>query len=1018
MTKTKHKITSCPFRLASYLAKWWRAKPLVRNLCIGACLLVCLLVSKLINEQSTQYQSWSRTFTTPIAGTLVLHDTVYATDQSGGFWQIDAKSGKTKAYIHLGLATTYQPFAINEQLVGFVSNKGAVLAVTIDSMSVAWKIETDELAEPELPQVDRNFIYFADRNQVVYVADSTTGKLLWKKSFADDKKTNAFLQIEPVKHTPFYTDETSLYIGSRSNNQLTRCQLLTGECQLIRANYNPQFQTVSVGSNILTFTNTNQEYELVELPSLKTLFQVKLSASPINQTKTTIFSVGKKIIQYSFIERQMLTAIEMLNQIQSIALSDTERILGMSYPNQYSSDIFLADLMTSSTQWQTTLSGMCQSPLVFSEITVVPCQNQLYGLETNTGIIQWQLPLLGSVEQIIATRTNQATELLVIQAKTAAQTNALYGVEKTTGKIIWQSPLISVVDETLSATKHGALVVANQGHALLSLTEAIPQTYEWPVAIRTTATNELVQNKQQTSTDICPQTAPTQLTGKMRLLQIKNKIITAFSSHPITVSEIATSPAVILEIRGADITSVTARFWQDYQVMEHRTGFPVRSEVYQVRFLPPSTGTWFWEIEVKSNFQKQTIKGMSKNISVSQQNALTITNQQWQQNTTPFYGIGWQTCMLDYDLDGIWTDHWPQNNSGAVYPNGTGVTATSAATYIQSMKTAGFNLMRLSLENCSPRLTQCLTRSNLIINQQTSAAVDTVLMEAKRNQMAVVFGIFGFEPMLSGVQDGKLAPNLTKYLDYVIARYGAYVDVWELANESTPNNEWIAAVSNYIKTHDPYHHSITISWERPDLAVIDSAQLHYYDSEPLTELTRRFLPLISQTQTWHKPVMIGESGNTNVNSDPDSLVRFVYKNWVSIFTHTPIIWWDYPTQLYYHPTSANIYLGPAEKNSVMFLQTFINSYLRSATQRYFELTRADNQPLWLGIETDQHVFLFAADPFNPQSSTQYERIPTSLKISQLILPLSGKIIPIHHLNEIQKYRGNSQPYLLVFNRQL
>lgn len=1009
-------------RSNSLQAMWCQSKPAVRW--IGSILgmlgilgiFICGTSIGLASFTKPQPVSWSRAFATPIAGTLIVNNRMYATDQSGGFWQIDVNTGKTRAYIHLGLATTYQPFAINEQLVGFVSNKGAVIAIDTESFSEKWRIETEELAEPELPQVDRNFIYFADRNQMVYVADSATGKLLWKKSFSSSKEERVFAEIKPVEYTPFYTDETSLYVGNRTSNQLTRCQLLTGECQLIRSNYDPNHQTMSIGNNILTFTNTNQEYELVELTSLKTLLQLHLSAPPINRAETTIFSTGKKVFQFSLTEHKQLTEISLLNQVQSIISLDNDHIIGLEHRSQHASNIFMAELNSSSIQWQTTLSGKCQPPSAFAEITVVPCQNLLYGLESKTGAILWQLPLLGSVEQVLPADSSQTSELLVVQTQTTAQSNLLYGVEKTTGRVAWQSPLISVVKNSLRSTQHGASVLVNQGKVLLTFTDTIPQNFEWPVAMRTTGIHELVENKRQGTTDSCPLPTAAQLTGKMRLLQIKNQIINFISPHPLTVSEIATSPAIILEIRGADITSVSARFWQNHQVVEQRDGFPVRKEIHQVRFLPPATGTWFWEIEVKTKFQKQILKGISKNISSSQQNKLTITNQQWQRGGVPFFGIGWQTCMLDYDFDGIWTDHWPLNNSASLQMNADTVVAVDAATYIQSMQKAGFNLMRLSLENCSPRLTQCLNRTDILINQQMSAAVDAVLIEAKRNQMAVVFGIFGFEPWLSGVTKGKLAPTLTKYLDYVIARYGAYVDVWELANESTPDNEWAIAVSNYLKTHDPYQHSVTISWERPDLTAIDSTQLHYYDSEPLSEITRRFLPIITQAQQWHKPVMIGEAGNATVNSDQNSLIRFTHKNWMSMFTHTPIIWWDQPDRLYYHPTSANIFLGPAEKRVVAFSQDFIQSYLQSPNQRFFVLTDVEHQPQWLGIETDHQVFLYAADPFTTQNNSRIDLIPTNLEISQLVLPLSGTVVPIKQLQTVQNLIANSQPYVLVFNR--
>lgn len=977
-------------------------------------LLCCLIGFGIFKTHQNKPGSWIQTFETQLAGTLVIDNTIYATDHSGGIWRLRADTGKIEAYLHLGLATTYQPFSIDEKHIGFVSNRGAVLAVDVTDFTEAWRIETDQLAEPELPQVDRNFLYFADRNRMVYVVDVTTGRLLWKKSFHSEKRPLTFTEIKAVEYTPFYTDDSALYVGSRSTHQLTRCLLLTGECQVIRNNFDPQHQTLSVNSSVIGYTNTNQDYELIAKDSQKTLLQQKLSTLPLYADLDIILPAEKQLIIFSLASHEFTHVIPITERITSLTTTQQGQLVGTTEHGPQSSGVFSLDPTKTHIMWHTTVSSLCNQATNIADLVILTCQEKIYGLDTKTGIIRWQSPLIGTATQITPINTKEQ-EFIAVQTKTPAQFGMLYGIDPKSGQLVWKSSLISPTEHSLSATNYGALALVNQGHSLLSLSARLPKKFQWPATQSTLNNQPINQEKKHGSTNICPASTSAKRTLPMYLIGMRNKIKQLISTQSITVSEITTSPAVVLEIKGNTIDSIQAKFWQNQKQQIRSNGFPTRDATYEVRFLPPTTGTWFWELQVKTPTHTETLTGSSKNIKTTQQSSVIISEGRWQRNGMPFYGLGWQTCMLDYDFDGIWTDQWPHNTATNLYSQPNNALTTEAQMYIQSMRSAGFNLMRLSLENCSPRITQCLSATNFIVDQQTSAEVDTVVRTAKENQMAVVFGIFGFEPWHLGVRDGVVSPNLAKYLDYVIARYSAYIDVWELANESTPSDEWITAVSEYIQTHDPNHHSITTSWERPDLASIHSTQVHYYDSEPLSEISTRLLPILMHAKQWQKPVMIGESGNAGVNSDSESVLRFTHKNWLSIFSSVPIIWWDYSTQLYYHQNSANIYVGPVEKKTVQFAHKFIHSYLQSANIRHFILSSPNNQPVWLGIETEQHFLLYPTElSFKPTGA--WGLVPAEYTLTQLILPLSGSTVAVQQLNQVPHYTNNSQPFVLVFTR--
>ena len=149
---------------------------------------------------------------------------------------------------------------------------------------------------------------------------------------------------------------------------------------------------------------------------------------------------------------------------------------------------------------------------------------------------------------------------------------------------------------------------------------------------------------------------------------------------------------------------------------------------------------------------------------------------------------------------------------------------------------------------------------------------------------------------------------------FVVDRYGAYVDFWELVNEATVSDEWYRQIAQYVRQIDPYQHPISTSWEKPNIAAIDISSPHWYQTES---------EFASDVETWqkfqawkaaHKPVIVGEQGNQVQNWDDRSALRMRLRSWAAFFAEGVFIFWNSSgAKDYKNPGAANIYLGPEER---------------------------------------------------------------------------------------------------------
>ncbi len=361
-------------------------------------------------------------------------------------------------------------------------------------------------------------------------------------------------------------------------------------------------------------------------------------------------------------------------------------------------------------------------------------------------------------------------------------------------------------------------------------------------------------------------------------------------------------------------------------------GFYFAPNTYKVRFAPAEVGLWKWTATLKTGTQSETRTGEFECVASNERGFVR------RHPTNPFRlvfddgslypAIGIGDCIFDDDHSGSPFNEW--GFDGEFRGGHEQGWTTDADTYMRAYGNAGFNLFRWSVDNCAFKLWDKIDPAGNIYLERELAWGDTLVTTLRRHGFRVYMVIFGFDPPFPTTTNDAAKMNAVKrYVKYVVDRYGAYVDFWELMNEfpnppQTINDDWYTIVASYLRSVDPYDHLISTNWPRPDLAVIDINSPHWYQRENELESDKVTVAQIQGAKGHNaKPVIFGEQGNQVQNWDEQSALRMRIRSWTAFFNEGIFIFWNSSfAKDYLNAGAANIYLGPQERSYIRSLQNF------------------------------------------------------------------------------------------------
>lgn len=373
--------------------------------------------------------------------------------------------------------------------------------------------------------------------------------------------------------------------------------------------------------------------------------------------------------------------------------------------------------------------------------------------------------------------------------------------------------------------------------------------------------------------------------------------------------------------------------WQDVDIVLNLTdaegekfavnGFYYRPNIWKVRFSPHKFGTWKWQISFKTPTYSLDDSGSFFVNKKEDPGAVKISDQNHYrlvfEDGSLFNAIGINNGTTDLNKNGYPLDDWGLDGK-----------LVGMEDYMKAYgsKGAGFNLFRWSVDNFSFKLWEDITPKGNHYLVKEGLWGDELVNSLRNNGFRIWLTMFGFDPPFKDAGSSRVQQEAIKqYLKYVVARYGAYTDIWELMNEATVSDGWSKNAAEYLRSVDPYKHPITTNWEKPDLPEIEINSLHWYDKESEFDSDLLTVQKIQAAKKWGKPVIFSEQGNKGKCWDDRSAIRMRLRSWTAFFNEGILIFWNstYDKNYAFSYEAANLYIGQIERSYIKSLQNFTSN---------------------------------------------------------------------------------------------
>ncbi len=374
---------------------------------------------------------------------------------------------------------------------------------------------------------------------------------------------------------------------------------------------------------------------------------------------------------------------------------------------------------------------------------------------------------------------------------------------------------------------------------------------------------------------------------------------------------------------------VVARFASPSGRIDTISGFYYDADTWKVRFAPTEPGKWTWTLAF-SNTETTTLTGDLVCVASTRRGFLRPHPKNpfriVYADGSLFGGSGLGDCVYIGSQNGIptepllWTMDWTSSRS--------------TTTFFQAFGSPGarFNMFRWSTNNCSFNLgAQISTAGNTYLNLE-GKSLDLLCDSLQQYGLAVWIGLFGYNPPYLNSAGNPAEENAVKrYLRYMVARYGAYADVWEIANETVCPNAFVDYTSAYVKSIDPYDRMFTANsvdqggWQTPDLPSVDINTPHLYELTSDVASVAAVAADIEKRRAIRKPIIYGEKGWSGHNWDATCEMRMRLEDWTAFFNEAEFLWWVQSGGKTYKSGAGNAYIGLAAHLYARVFHDFIRN---------------------------------------------------------------------------------------------
>jgi len=364
-------------------------------------------------------------------------------------------------------------------------------------------------------------------------------------------------------------------------------------------------------------------------------------------------------------------------------------------------------------------------------------------------------------------------------------------------------------------------------------------------------------------------------------------------------------------------------------------GFYYGGREWRVRFVPSEHGRWRYAAALKSPADSQRRSGEFDCRGQVGRGALRISKRNRYrmeyEDGTPFYPIGIQTggyFRVGFDgpqPDGKWrtvpAEQWCKAFQGAVnllrWQLGAGTTA-------------GCALALIPADGPADRYdTELAAKMDDLLRLQKSHGFSHIMILFQDMSLWGNGGsIFGGARDLENYKSlkAKNLPLQERYLRYVVARFGCFVDVWELFNEdSYAPNDYLRHLAETVRRADPYDRIITTNYARPEEDWCEIVTFHEYMGMPASGVDVYLAKEIGKFKSYGKVVQNTEFGNQGWLSNYDP-VKWRIAVWTAFMNESGILFWGMSGRKTKggrpYRGNANAYIGPESRKYFRVLNEF------------------------------------------------------------------------------------------------
>ena len=430
-------------------------------------------------------------------------------------------------------------------------------------------------------------------------------------------------------------------------------------------------------------------------------------------------------------------------------------------------------------------------------------------------------------------------------------------------------------------------------------------------------------------------------------------------------------------------------------------GFYFNPSTWKLRFAPRETGNWTWTLAFADAGGTYNTSGgfaatNSTNTGFLRRNPSCTYGLVTENGGTPFYACGFE-IPLPISTAQNFTNLSQHDFSTDAY----GVPVTIAQ-FLAVSSRAGFNMMRDMNEQDGFRNITGFNVNNTgkntydlnqgMLGDQLMAALHQAGWKCLMTIWATAKGGYAVTNPPGADTNSQATLRLHQY---IINRFGAYVDVWELLNEkSSVPQAYTDAVTTYVRANDPYQHLITINYSQSYSSEFDLETFHAYYNQNNDSIAAAVASSINGLKSDSQPIISTELGSSAPYGAYDPM-RFRIINWAAFFNQGMLLWTDMGAKSAYTSSGlANQYIGSEERTSMKILTDYLAGFDPAATTFVPALLPAKLRGYGLTSSQDLGLYVFNTNSVNEVVTNGMVtlNVPTNNMQGLWINPASGALI--------------------------